>query len=874
MYLLIVYLYLILSILLMLFGKMIGYRGASILSCTIMGFATLLSYMFFFEVALSQSICSVSLWPWISFDLVQLEWCFFFDSLSVSMLIIISTVSLCAVAYSVEYMSNDPHIIRFFSYISLFVFFMVFLVTSSNLFQLFVGWEGVGICSYLLINFWFTRISANKSALLAVFVNKIGDIFVLISFGIIFSVYRTCDFSVLSGLILYCSSVREYVVLFGYLLLVGSIAKSAQVGLHIWLPEAMEGPTPVSSLIHAATMVTAGIFLLVRFSFVLEYNFTLLVLCMFIGSFTAFFGSSVGIFLYDIKKIIAYSTCSQLGYMLMSCGFSNYSYTMFHLISHAFFKALLFLTAGYIIHFCGNEQDIRKIGGLLKIFPSGYIFFLIGSISLIGFPFMSGFITKETILEAAYSSKIVSFYDLSILCQFISCFSLFFSVLYSVRLIIHLFFGQYSGFKYNLFCFHYSGYFILFPLFFLSLFSIFFGYVGKEAFIGEGSSFWQNSFFYDSISEVRDLFISSFFFISISDVCLSFLEFNLFFSEEVIDDCALNISLRSQLYDFFIMQENDLIIKFRNFFFLCTLEEFSIVVKEVEEFMQFVCMNAVSLIGGIVSVSEVNCIDPCFSLSVYVIDFNLCDGCFYISSLEFYYMREVVFCIDQFFNFEKIKVFSDFSFLFDLYLNLVLCKVCKSDWFMAHLDVYVAILDQLIEVVFDINYVTAIILAEWLQKNAILINRNLLFTFGDNIVCLSPVTYFFEYNINMNGFIFFSSLYFLSLCLIYGFFFSRIMNIYKLKGYLFFNIVYFLFSKKYFFFNKVFFFICTFCLFFFKSFAFLFFERGFLERCTSYGIVSFVRKCFVKYINLKTGIIYHYAGFFLFILFLWFLVLC
>lgn len=519
----------------MLFGKNIGYRGASLLSCFVMCIATVLSYILFFEVALNQSVCSVFLWRWISFDLFQLDCYFFFDILSVSMLLIISTVSLCAVSYSVEYMSNDPHVIRFYSYMSLFVFFMIMLVTSSNLFQLFVGWEGVGICSYLLINFWYTRVSANRSALLAVFVNKIGDIFVLISFGIIFSVYKTCDVSVLMGLITCCSNnVSEYFILFGYLLLVGAIAKSAQLGLHVWLPEAMEGPTPVSSLIHAATMVTAGIFLLVRFSFILEYNCKLLVLCMFIGSFTAFFASSVGIFLYDIKKIVAYSTCSQLGYMLMSCGFSNYSYTMFHLISHAFFKALLFLTAGYIIHFCGNEQDIRRMGGFLKVFPSGYVFFVIGSISLIGFPFMSGFFSKEIILEATYSSKIFSFYDLSIFCQFIACFSLFFSILYSVRLIIYIFFGQFSGYKYNLFVFHYSGYFILIPLFILSLFSIFFGYFGKEIFIGEGSSFWQNSLFFNNNNIIDLIYLDNY--INMRSVIIDFLK--LFYLN--LNDCILS----------------------------------------------------------------------------------------------------------------------------------------------------------------------------------------------------------------------------------------------------------------------------------------------------------------------------------------------
>lgn len=701
MYLLIVYLYFSLSILLMLFGRAIGYKGSSVLSCCVMFFATILSYIFFFEVALNQSICSISLWSWISFDLLKLNWCFFFDTLSVSMLLIISTVSLCAVAYSVEYMSDDPHIVRFLSYISLFVFFMIFLVTSSNLFQLFVGWEGVGICSYLLINFWFTRISANKSALLAVFINKIGDIFVLISFGIIFSVYKTCDFSILSGLIVYCSNVSESIIVFGYLLLLGAVAKSAQVGLHIWLPEAMEGPTPVSSLIHAATMVTAGIFLLVRFSFVLECNSKILVLCMLIGSFTAFFASSVGIFLYDIKKIIAYSTCSQLGYMLLSCGFSNYSYTMFHLISHAFFKALLFLTAGYIIHFCANEQDIRKIGGIIKIFPSGYIFFLIGSISLIGFPFMSGFVTKEAILDTSYSSKIFFFYDVSILCQFISCFSLFFSVLYSIRLIINVFFGQYNGFKYSVSYFHYSGYFILIPLFFLSIFSIIFGYIFHEAFIGEGSIFWYNSF-------------------------------------------LPNNRMHLVMYP----------------------------------------------------------------------------------SMQF-----------------------DFSFFLNLFLETELYSVIP--WFVR------------VDFFFDMSSCAS---------NTLGVSDFFILT--EDMITLQSIRYFSEYNINMNGFIFFSSLYFLIYCLVYGLFFSRLINIYKLRVSLFFSMVYFLFSKRYVIFNRIFFFICTFCLFFFKSFIFLVLERGFLERFTSYGISNWIKMCVFKYINLKTGIIYHYAGFFLFILFLWFLVLC
>jgi len=487
---------LLLFFLLILFGKVLGYRGAVLVVCFAGILGVFLSYVVFFEVALNKSICAVSLWSWVYFDLLRITWCFFFDSLSASMLLIISIVSLCVVAYSVEYMCEDPHIIRFFSYLILFTFFMIFLVTSGNIIQLFIGWEGVGICSYLLINFWFTRISANKSALLAVFVNKIGDVAVLVSLGILFTTSKTCDVPILFGLFFYSDTQVDLLTIIGYLLLVGAVAKSAQVGLHVWLPEAMEGPTPVSSLIHAATMVTAGIFLLVRFSFILEKSSQILIFCMVLGSITVFFGSSIGIFLFDIKRVVAYSTCSQLGYMLMACGFSNYSYAMFHLIGHAFFKALLFLTAGYIIHFCAGEQDFRKLGGILKLLPSGYVFFLIGSFSLIGFPFLSGFVTKEALLESSYTYKTIFFYDLAAMCQIVACFALFFSIIYSIRLLFNIFLWKYNGFKWRISKLHYSGYFLLFPLVLLSFFSIVFGYVFKDFMIGEGTNFWQNSICY------------------------------------------------------------------------------------------------------------------------------------------------------------------------------------------------------------------------------------------------------------------------------------------------------------------------------------------------------------------------------------------
>ena len=289
---------------------------------------------------------------------------------------------------------------------------MLVLVTANNFIQLFIGWEGVGICSYLLINFWYTRVGANKSSIMAVFTNKIGDISLLIAFAIIFQTFKSLDFNIINSILL-AETNKDYNMIYyiTFLILIGSVAKSAQVGLHFWLPEAMEGPTPVSSLIHAATMVTAGVFLIVRTSFLFQQIPDILIWVSFFGSLTTFFGSSVGLFQYDIKKIIAYSTCSQLGYMFLACGLSSYYNSMFHLINHAFFKALLFLTAGYIIHALSNEQDLRKMGGLLKKMPLAAMMIFIGSISLMGFPYTSGFFSKEKIVELFYN-KLIYNYDI------------------------------------------------------------------------------------------------------------------------------------------------------------------------------------------------------------------------------------------------------------------------------------------------------------------------------------------------------------------------------------------------------------------------------------------------------------------------------
>lgn len=485
------------------FGKFVGNYKNNLINIIIILIATINSYLIFLEVSLLSLPCYIKLFNWIVFDIINIYWSFIYDSLTVSMLLIIMTISLCAHVYSISYMENDPYIIRFISYLSLFTFFMLILVTSNNFIQLFIGWEGVGICSYLLINYWCTRIGANKSSLMAIFTNKISDIFLLFSFSIIFKYFKCLDFDVIFNLIpIYNNELLYYLGLF---IIIGSVGKSAQVGLHFWLPEAMEGPTPVSSLIHAATMVTAGVFLIVRCSFIFESVPSLLIWISFFGSITTFFGSTVGLFQYDIKKIIAYSTCSQLGYMFLSCGFSSYSNSMFHLINHAFFKALLFLTAGYIIHSFSNEQDFRKMGGLLKLQPLSAIMLLIGSFSLMGFPFTSGFFSKEKIIILFYNKLIIEldyikYIYILYFFQLISMISLIFTISYSIKMYIYIYLNSFNGYKKYIFQIHYGSISLIFSLIFLSYLSIFSSYFLNDLFIGIGTDFWKSAIFITSNS--------------------------------------------------------------------------------------------------------------------------------------------------------------------------------------------------------------------------------------------------------------------------------------------------------------------------------------------------------------------------------------
>ncbi len=412
MYLLVLALPLFSTISAGLFGRWIGGIGAGKITTSLIGLTFLTSVFIFYEVALLKSPCLITLSPWFTTEIYDLHWGFLFDTLTAVMLIVVTSISTLVHLYSTEYMGEDPHLPRFMSYLSFFTFFMLILVTADNYIQMFVGWEGVGLCSYLLINFWFGRIQANKAALKAMIVNRIGDFGLAIAIFTLYYYFKTLDYGVIFALapefaetkILFFSTSFNLLDFIGFFLFIGAVGKSAQLGLHTWLPDAMEGPTPVSALIHAATMVTAGVFLICRSSPLLEYGENVSLLITIVGGMTAFLAATTGLLQNDLKRVIAYSTCSQLGYMVFAAGLSSYNVSVFHLSNHAFFKALLFLGAGSVIHAMGDEQDMRKMGGLVKILPLTYSAMVIGSLALMGFPFLTGFYSKDVILEVAYGS--------------------------------------------------------------------------------------------------------------------------------------------------------------------------------------------------------------------------------------------------------------------------------------------------------------------------------------------------------------------------------------------------------------------------------------------------------------------------------------
>ncbi len=442
---------------------------------------------------------SINLGTWINSNNLHVSWFFLYDNLTLVMLCVVTLISSLVHLYSIEYMEQDPHQQRFMSYLSLFTFFMLILVTANNFLQMFVGWEGVGLCSYLLINFWFTRIQANKAAIKAMLVNRVGDFALLIALFSIATIFESLDYDVVfsnaSQFINYKLIIKNFEVsvidAICIFLFMGAMGKSAQLGLHVWLPDAMEGPTPVSALIHAATMVTAGIFLVTRCSYLFEFSPITLNIILVVGASTAFFGATTGLFQNDMKKVIAYSTCSQVGYMAFSCGLSSYDVAMFHLSNHAVFKALLFLAAGSIIHSVGDEQDMRKMGGLKTLLPFAYTAIIVGSLALTGFPFLTGFYSKDIILEVAYT-KGKLFGDFAYILGVLSAFC---TAFYSTRLLYLVFLSNANGNKKVYMNIHEPSWKMTFPLFLLSLLSLIIGYSTKDFFIGFGTDFWGSSIF-------------------------------------------------------------------------------------------------------------------------------------------------------------------------------------------------------------------------------------------------------------------------------------------------------------------------------------------------------------------------------------------
>lgn len=479
-----------------LFGSFVHRKQLARLTIASM-FSLLGILLAYAPAVVAGQVKTVSLGAWATSGLFEINWNFSVDALTYTMLIVVLTVSTLVHLYSTEYMSEDPHLPRFMSYLSLFTFFMLLLITADNFIGLFLGWEGVGLCSYLLISFWYTRIQANKAAIKAMIVNRIADLTFTVGVLVVFYTFQSVEFNVVFGIapyfvestVLFGNTPISPLILAALLLFLGAMGKSAQIGLHTWLPDAMEGPTPVSALIHAATMVTAGVFLIIRCSPLFECVPTVLLFITFVGAGTAFMAATAGLLQNDLKKVIAYSTCSQLGYMVFACGLSSYSLSLFHLANHAFFKALLFLSAGAVIHAVSNEQDMRRFGAFSKILPYTYAMFLIGSLALMGFPFLTGFYSKDIILEVAASSITIP----GVFSYWLGLITAFFTAFYSFRLLYLAFYGASRSPRPYLTNIHELTPGMAFSLAVLSIGSIFLGYTAKDLFIGFGTLFWEGS---------------------------------------------------------------------------------------------------------------------------------------------------------------------------------------------------------------------------------------------------------------------------------------------------------------------------------------------------------------------------------------------
>jgi NADH-quinone oxidoreductase subunit L len=498
MYIAAIFLPLLGSVIAGLFGRLIGDRAAQVVTCTLLCLSGVLSLFILNEVVFQGNPRDVLLFTWIDSGAFEAAWELRFDNLTAVMVFVVSVVSAAIHIYSIGYMANDPTIPRFFSYLSLFTFFMLILVTADNLLQLYFGWEGVGLCSYFLIGYWYDRPAANAAAIKAFIVNRVGDFGFAIGILAIYFLFNTISYDAIFAAapvmadqtITFLDVEFDALTLICLLLFMGAMGKSAQLGLHTWLPDAMEGPTPVSALIHAATMVTAGVFMVARFSPLFEYSPLALEVVAVVGASTAFFAATIGITQNDIKRVIAYSTISQLGYMFFACGVSAYGAAIFHLMTHAFFKALLFLGAGSVIHAMSDEQDMRRMGGIWRSVKLTYVVMWVGSLALAGIWPFAGYFSKDIILESAWGAhtSVGSYaYALGIAAAICTAF-------YSWRLLYLTFHGEPRADEKVMAHVHESPKIMTVPLIFLALGAAFSGWLGYEYFVGGSmEAFWGGS---------------------------------------------------------------------------------------------------------------------------------------------------------------------------------------------------------------------------------------------------------------------------------------------------------------------------------------------------------------------------------------------
>jgi len=480
------------------FGRWIGDRGAQLVTCLALVVSAVLGAIVFWSVAFGGHARTIELLTWINAGDLEVHWALRYDTLSAVMVAMVTLVSAMVHIYSVGYMAHDKSVPRFMSYLSLFTFFMLMLVTSDNFVQLFFGWEGVGLASYLLIGFWYDRPTANAAAIKAFVVNRVGDFGFALGIFAVYLIFGSLQFdTVFAGApdashhtIGFLGHQVDALTITCILLFVGAMGKSAQLGLHTWLPDAMEGPTPVSALIHAATMVTSGVFMLARLSPLFEYSPTALAIVVVVGGSTAMFAATIGMAQNDIKRVIAYSTCSQLGYMFFAAGVSAYGAAMFHLLTHAFFKALLFLGAGSVIHAVSGEQDMRKMGGLRSLIPATYVLMWIGSLALAGIWPFAGYYSKDTILEASWAAGT----DVGHYAYWLGTFAAFLTAFYSWRLIFMTFHGKPRATREVMAHVHESPPVMILPLVVLAAGALFAGMIGYHWLVGEGrEAFWGDS---------------------------------------------------------------------------------------------------------------------------------------------------------------------------------------------------------------------------------------------------------------------------------------------------------------------------------------------------------------------------------------------